>query len=130
MFLGGMRRQECVLHMQKLCFLSLVCLGSFLKDLVNVFCILMFFVMFLGHCQDFGVLYILNATDFEKIQREQTLELPPKPPQKRFWRGSLAVPFAGNNMLVLYSCPDSNSSKYVVQVLHNEHPTPLPVSIP
>lgn len=68
----------------------------------------------------------LEGSDFEKIRTEQTLELPPKPPQKRSWRGSTAVPFAGNNMLVLYSCPDNNSSKYFVQVQHNEHPAPLP----
>ncbi|KAI5670442.1 hypothetical protein M9H77_10806 [Catharanthus roseus] len=67
----------------------------------------------------------LDGSEFELIQREQSLELPPKPPQRRFWRGSVAVPFAGNNMLVLYSCPDNNSSKYFVQVQHNEHPVPL-----
>ncbi|KAE8648034.1 hypothetical protein Csa_023606, partial [Cucumis sativus] len=32
-------------------------------------------------------------------------------------------PFAGNNMLVLYSCPMANSSdEYFVRVLHNEEP--------
>lgn len=52
------------------------------------------------------------------------------PPQKRKWRGSTVAPFAGNNMLVLYSCsaPDKSTSKHFVQVLHNEHPIPLPVS--
>lgn len=36
------------------------------------------------------------------------------------------APFAGNNMLVLYSCPNESSNKYLVQVLHNEHPVPMP----
>ena len=36
------------------------------------------------------------------------------------------APFGGNNMLVLYSCPANTSSKYFVQVLHNEHPIPMP----
>ncbi|KAK4433355.1 Multiple inositol polyphosphate phosphatase 1 [Sesamum alatum] len=67
----------------------------------------------------------LDRPEFEQILREQPLELPLKPPQKRIWRGSLVAPFAGNNMLVLYSCPANNSSKYFVQVLHNESPTPL-----
>ncbi|KAK6932969.1 Histidine phosphatase superfamily, clade-2 [Dillenia turbinata] len=68
----------------------------------------------------------LNGSEFELIQREQPLPLPPMPPQKRSWRGSFISPFAGNNMLVLYSCPAKNSSNYFVQVLHNEHPTPMP----
>jgi hypothetical protein len=69
-------------------------------------------------------------TEFDKIQKEKPLELPPKPPQKRKWRGSTVAPFAGNNMLVLYSCPapDKARSKHFVQVLHNEHPIPMPVS--
>ncbi|XP_059666784.1 uncharacterized protein LOC132312432 [Cornus florida] len=67
----------------------------------------------------------LEGPEFEKIQREEPLELPPKPPQKRNWRGSTVTPFAGNNMLVLYSCPANNSSKYFVHVLHNEHPIPM-----
>ncbi|KAH7854448.1 hypothetical protein Vadar_013910 [Vaccinium darrowii] len=68
----------------------------------------------------------LEGSDFEKIQKEQPLELPSKPPQRRNWRGSVVAPFAGNNMLVLYSCPDNSSSKYFVQVLHNEQPVPMP----
>lgn len=67
----------------------------------------------------------LDGSEFEKIQSEQPLPLPPKPPQKRNWRSSLAVPFGGNNMLALYSCPENNSNKYFVHVLHNEHPAPL-----
>ncbi|KAL2526650.1 histidine acid phosphatase family protein [Abeliophyllum distichum] len=67
--------------------------------------------------------------ELELILREQPLQLHPKPPQKRIWRGSTVAHFAGNNMLVLYSCPANNSSKYLVQVLHNEHPTPMPVSL-
>ncbi|KAL8093694.1 uncharacterized protein LOC141693511 isoform X1 [Apium graveolens] len=68
----------------------------------------------------------LEGSEFEQIRREQALQLPPKPPQSRKWRGSIVAPFGGNNMLVLYSCPANNSSKYLVQVLHNEHPVPLP----
>lgn len=68
----------------------------------------------------------LEGSELEKIQREEPLQLPPKPPQRRNWRGSTVAPFGGNNMLVLYSCPANNSSKYFVQVLHNEHPIPMP----
>ncbi|CAM8919928.1 unnamed protein product [Rhodiola kirilowii] len=68
----------------------------------------------------------LEGSEFEKIQKEEPLQLPPRPPQKRNWRGSAVAPFAGNNMLVLYSCPASSSSKYFIQVLHNEHPIPMP----
>ncbi|KAF5189844.1 Multiple inositol polyphosphate phosphatase [Thalictrum thalictroides] len=68
----------------------------------------------------------LEGDEFAKIQREQALDVPPKPPQKRKWRGSTVAPFAGNNMLVLYSCPSKNSSNYFVRVLHNEVPVPLP----
>lgn len=49
------------------------------------------------------------------------------------------APFSGNNMLALYHCPGNNSSgillsgayksKYFVQVLHNEIPTPLMVRL-
>lgn len=72
--------------------------------------------------------YTLNVAEFELIQREETLQFPPKPPTKRNWWGSIVTPFAGNNMLVLYSCVSNNSSKYFVKVLHNERPTPVPVS--
>lgn len=70
----------------------------------------------------------LEESEFDKIQKEKPLELPPKPPQKRKWRGSTVAPFAGNNMLLLYSCPASSKakSKHFVQVLHNEHPIPMP----
>ncbi|XVE52453.1 hypothetical protein DITRI_Ditri02bG0123500 [Diplodiscus trichospermus] len=68
----------------------------------------------------------LEGSDFERIQKEEPLNLPPKPPQNRKWRGSIVAPFAGNNMLVLYSCPANFSSKYAVQVIHNEHPIPIP----
>ncbi|GLT89225.1 hypothetical protein SLE2022_072180 [Rubroshorea leprosula] len=68
----------------------------------------------------------LEGSEFEQIQKEEPLDLPPKPPQKRNWRGSTVAPFGGNNMLVLYSCPVNSSSKYFVQVLHNEHPIPMP----
>ncbi|KAM7498372.1 hypothetical protein LguiA_022786 [Lonicera macranthoides] len=70
----------------------------------------------------------LEGSEFEQIQKEKPLELPPKPPQRRKWRGSTVAPFAGNNILVLYSCPSNNNSTntYFVQVLHNEHPIPMP----
>ena len=58
---------------------------------------------------------------------EEPLELPPKPPQSRKWRGSTVAPFAGNNMLVLHSCPENCESKYFVQVLHSEQPVPMTV---
>ncbi|OMP06703.1 Histidine phosphatase superfamily, clade-2 [Corchorus capsularis] len=68
----------------------------------------------------------LEGSDFQRIQKEEPLDFPPKPPKKRNWRGSTVAPFAGNNMLVLYSCPANSSSNYFVQVLHNEHPIPMP----
>ncbi|XP_038721920.1 multiple inositol polyphosphate phosphatase 1-like isoform X2 [Tripterygium wilfordii] len=68
----------------------------------------------------------LEGSEFQRIQREEPLQLPPKPPQNRKWRCSIVAPFGGNNMLVLYSCPNNTSSKYFVQVLHNEHPIPMP----
>lgn len=71
---------------------------------------------------------ILYISEFQQIQREQPLQYPPKPPQKRNWKCSIVAPYGGNNMLVLYSCPANSSSKYFVQVLHNEHPIPMPVS--
>ncbi|KAF3334644.1 multiple inositol polyphosphate phosphatase 1 isoform X1 [Carex littledalei] len=71
----------------------------------------------------------LEGDEYKKIQRSESLDLPPKPPQKRNWRGSSIAPFAGNNMLVLYQCrskqTDQNIS-YHVQVLHNEVPVSLP----
>ncbi|TYJ37197.1 hypothetical protein E1A91_A05G360200v1 [Gossypium mustelinum] len=57
---------------------------------------------------------------------EEPLDFPPKPPKSRSWRGSIVAPFAGNNMLVLYSCPANSSSKYFVLALHNEHPIAMP----
>ncbi|XP_042480281.1 multiple inositol polyphosphate phosphatase 1-like isoform X2 [Macadamia integrifolia] len=62
----------------------------------------------------------LEGSEFEQILREQPLELPPKPPQPRNWKGSIVAPFAGNNMLVLHSCPDNNSRKYFVQGCDNK----------
>ncbi|KAL0884679.1 hypothetical protein Bca101_008660 [Brassica carinata] len=69
----------------------------------------------------------LDGSEYEKIQKEKPLELPPQPPKTRDFKGSTMAPFGGNNMLVLYSCPASSSPKYFVQVLHNEHPIALPV---
>ncbi|EYU20056.1 hypothetical protein ABFS82_06G063200 [Erythranthe guttata] len=68
----------------------------------------------------------LDGREFQQILNEQPLQPPLKPPQKRSWRGSTVAPFAGNNMLVLYSCGSANeTSKYFVQVLHNERPVQL-----
>ncbi|KAK5835596.1 hypothetical protein PVK06_011288 [Gossypium arboreum] len=68
----------------------------------------------------------LEGSDFQRIQKEEPLDFPPKPPKSRSWRGSIVAPFAGNNMLVLYSCPANSSSKYFVLALHNEHPIAMP----
>ncbi|KAJ3704522.1 hypothetical protein LUZ61_008227 [Rhynchospora tenuis] len=70
----------------------------------------------------------LEGDEYERIQRSESLDLPPKPPQDRNWRGSSIAPFAGNNMLVLYQCRDKQdqNSSYHVQVLHNEVPVTLP----
>ncbi|KAK9683440.1 hypothetical protein RND81_10G141600 [Saponaria officinalis] len=68
----------------------------------------------------------LRGSEYSMIQREEPLELPPRPPKKRNWRGSVVAPFGGNNMLVLYNCLAQKSNKYFVHVLHNEHPVPLP----
>uniref|UniRef100_A0A0D6R654 Multiple inositol polyphosphate phosphatase 1 n=1 Tax=Araucaria cunninghamii TaxID=56994 RepID=A0A0D6R654_ARACU len=80
----------------------------------------------------------LEISDLEKIQSEQPLQPPPKPPQQRMWRGSTVAPFAANNMLVLYKCPakGGNSGKnistgeqdksFFVQMLHNEKPARMP----
>ncbi|GKD66507.1 histidine acid phosphatase, eukaryotic [Tanacetum coccineum] len=67
----------------------------------------------------------LEGSEFDQIQREEPLKYPPKPPQKRTWRGSTVAPFSGNNALVLYSCSGNNTSEYYVQVLHNEQPIPV-----
>nr|ABJ98333.1 multiple inositol polyphosphate phosphatase PhyIIb [Triticum aestivum] len=76
----------------------------------------------------------LEGSDFEKIQREEPLDLPPMPPQRRNWKGALVAPFASNNMLALYQCPGNDGKKtsqdqknsYFVQVLHNEAPVSMP----
>ncbi|PUZ36364.1 hypothetical protein GQ55_9G032400 [Panicum hallii var. hallii] len=77
----------------------------------------------------------LEGSDFEKIQQEEALDVPPMPPQGRNWKGSVVAPFAGNNMLVLYQCPGKTSdastsggqnNSYFVQVLHNEVPVSMP----
>ncbi|XP_043724998.1 multiple inositol polyphosphate phosphatase 1-like isoform X2 [Telopea speciosissima] len=69
----------------------------------------------------------LEGSEFEQILREQPLELPPKPPQRRNWKGSIVAPFAGNNMLVLHSCPNDNSRKYFVQGCDNKDFCPFDV---
>uniref|UniRef100_A0A7N0U1G5 Multiple inositol polyphosphate phosphatase 1 n=1 Tax=Kalanchoe fedtschenkoi TaxID=63787 RepID=A0A7N0U1G5_KALFE len=68
----------------------------------------------------------LDKSEFERIQKELPLQLPPRPPQGRNWKASRVAPFAGNYMMVLHSCPIDTSSKYYVQVLHNEHPIEMP----
>ncbi|XP_074556171.1 uncharacterized protein LOC141811985 isoform X2 [Curcuma longa] len=78
----------------------------------------------------------LEESEFKQIQREQPLSLPPLPPNKRNWKGSVIAPFAGNNMLALYKCSGNTSKnivssgdqrvEYFVRVFHNEIPVPLP----
>ncbi|KAL3524009.1 hypothetical protein ACH5RR_016843 [Cinchona calisaya] len=68
----------------------------------------------------------LEEPEFKLIRREESLPFPPKPPQRRIWRGGIVAPFAGNNILVLYSCSNNNTNKYFVHVQHNEHPVPMP----
>lgn len=77
----------------------------------------------------------LEGSDFAKIQREESLDIPPVPPQGRNWKGSVVAPFAGNNMLALYQCPgktdggkisQDQKSSYFVQVIHNEAPVSMP----
>lgn len=77
----------------------------------------------------------LEESEFELIQNEQPLDLPPMPPKRRNWRGSIVAPFAGNTLMVLYACPRNVSpeimpsegyrNKYFVQILHNEVPVPM-----
>ncbi|KAI3508466.1 hypothetical protein L1887_23474 [Cichorium endivia] len=67
----------------------------------------------------------IDESEFEKVEREESMEVPPKPPQKRKWRDSQVAPFSGNNALVLYHCPLNNQTKYFVQLLHNEQPMPM-----
>lgn len=88
---------------------------------------------------NFCVVVCLIIIEFEKMQRDEPLPLPPKPPQDRNWKGSIIAPFSGNNMLVLYHCPSNDSSvtvssggyksKYFVRVLHNESPVTMSVSL-
>ncbi|KAJ1283122.1 hypothetical protein BS78_03G104600 [Paspalum vaginatum] len=78
----------------------------------------------------------LEGSDFEKIQREEALDLPRIPPQGRNWKGSVVAPFAANNMLVLYQCTGKISdgsmisggqnNSYFIQVLHNEASVSMP----
>ncbi|XP_023552605.1 multiple inositol polyphosphate phosphatase 1-like isoform X1 [Cucurbita pepo subsp. pepo] len=68
----------------------------------------------------------LEGPDVGQTLREQPLQLPPQPPATRIWKGSTVAPFAGNNMLVLYSCPANLLDKYFVRVLHNEEPITMP----
>ncbi|KAI8564291.1 hypothetical protein RHMOL_Rhmol03G0169600 [Rhododendron molle] len=69
----------------------------------------------------------LEGSDFERIQKEQPLELPPKPPQRRNWRGSEVAPFAGNNML---GCDNSDVCPYEVfkllQLVHLQSDPKVP----
>ncbi|KAH9309298.1 hypothetical protein KI387_037209, partial [Taxus chinensis] len=80
----------------------------------------------------------LDASEIDRIQSEQPLEPPPRPPQQRRWRGSTVAPFAANNMLVLYKCPAESmgtgkiittgerDNRFFVQILHNEKPASIP----
>ncbi|GFZ15061.1 histidine acid phosphatase family protein [Actinidia rufa] len=44
-------------------------------------------------------LFLEGSSHFEKIRKEEPLELSPNPQQRRKWRGSAVAPFGGNNML-------------------------------
>lgn len=61
---------------------------------------------------------LTNTTDMiqnlKKIQHDQPLDLPPKPPQKRNWVGSTIPPFAGNNMLISCHCPGNDSNGIII----------------
>ena len=140
------KRQGFGLHTQKLSFLSAAFLVFSLKAQV-------YFLLFTYWCMKFFLWMMwkqlaadltydkhepfFSYLDFEKIQREEALDLPPMPPHGRNWKGSVVAPFAGNNMLVLYQCPrkTSDNSKtsggqnnsYFIQVLHNEIPVSMPV---
>ncbi|KAI3841716.1 hypothetical protein MKW92_049152 [Papaver armeniacum] len=112
---GTYEKARLDLPMLKLWYHSRVFLGCFVKATYIDIWILP--VKFLRNT---------SVLKYKRIQREKALELPPKPPQKRSWRCSTVAPFAGNNMLTLYSCPSNKKSKYFVQVMHNEVPVPLP----
>ncbi|CAM6110311.1 unnamed protein product [Calypogeia fissa] len=80
----------------------------------------------------------LEGPDVRSSQSEEPVKFAPRPPHPRIWKGSLVAPFGANTQLVLYKCPkdsqkdehksdaDMNSSKYLVQVLHNEKPVTMP----
>lgn len=135
-----MKRRDYDLPMQRLWFHLHVCLGFSLKDPVSDFipgpliydiylCVDCRCNMFICVASAICWIYanLVHLSEFQQIQREQPLALPRKPPQSRNFWGSTVAPFAGNNILVLHSCPVNNSIKYFVQVLHNEHPIPMPV---
>ncbi|XP_028805214.1 multiple inositol polyphosphate phosphatase 1-like [Neltuma alba] len=71
---------------------------------------------------------LFEGSEFGQTQKEQLGQAHQMPPHKRKWRGSTMVPFASNNMLILYSCPatEKSTNSYFVRVLHNEHPMPMP----
>ncbi|KAG8501384.1 hypothetical protein CXB51_003469 [Gossypium anomalum] len=97
------------------------------ETVVSFSCLLGLFLEGCGKCfLPFMVASVKDLVDFQRIQKEEPLDFPPKPPKNRSWRGSIVAPFAGNNMLVLYSCSANSSSKYFVRALHNEHPIAMP----
>jgi len=71
-----------------------------------------------------------SVADIKKVQREEPLQAPIRPPHKRLWRAALVAPFAANTALVLHKCTADNAAgaKYFVQALHNEKPVIMPVS--
>eukprot|EP00249_Psilotum_nudum_P011553 c23236_g1_i1 orf=247-1761(+) len=73
----------------------------------------------------------LNETDVKLVQREQPLDLPPRPPRQRLWRGNLIAPYGANIVLVLYKCSGNkeagdSTGEFLVHVLHNEKPVAMP----
>lgn len=136
-----MRRQGFGLLMQKhlfhfhassaFSFKNLVHTYYHLDLLLHLSCIKLGDSFSVSTCMVFPLLLIVFQwiLEFQQILKEQPLDLPSKPPQRRTWRGSSVAPFGGNNMLVLYNCPSNSSSPYFVQVLHNEKPISVPVSL-
>jgi multiple inositol-polyphosphate phosphatase/2,3-bisphosphoglycerate 3-phosphatase len=70
----------------------------------------------------------LEHDDVKKVQSEEPLKAPFRPPHKRLWRAALVAPFAANTALVLHKCPANNAAgaQYLVQALHNEKPVVMP----
>ncbi|XP_024021524.1 uncharacterized protein LOC21390356 [Morus notabilis] len=72
----------------------------------------------LNHCMGVPLLEDVVRSMEQAIQSKeefQQIQIPPKPPQRRNWKGSIVASFASTDMLAT-----NTSSKYFVQELHNE----------